>query len=95
VKIEFVVAALFLLGGLVSIGRSLSRPVESEDDRRSRFLLAMHDAAKAGFWLSLGGFFLAYGLVPEPQAVRYAALIPLGMAGLRLLASTLLARAGD
>lgn len=94
-KVEFVVAAIFLLAGVVSVGRSLSRPVDGDDDRRFRLLLAMHDAAKAGFWLSLGGFFLAYGLVSEPQSVRYAALIPVGMAGLRLLASTLLARAGD
>jgi hypothetical protein len=93
--IELVVAGLFLVAGIVSVVRSLSRPVDVEDDRRSRILLAMHDAAKAGFWLSLGGFFLAYGLVKEPQSVRYAALIPVGMAGLRLVASTLLARAGD
>jgi hypothetical protein len=93
--LEFVVAGFFLLAGLVSITRSLSRPVDAHDDRRSRFLLAIHDAAKAGFWLSLGGFFLAYGLVSEPQSIRYAALIPIGMAGLRLVASTLLARAGD
>jgi hypothetical protein len=93
--LEFVVAGFFLLAGLVSITRSLSRPVDAHDDRRSRFLLAIHDAAKAGFWLSLGGFFLAYGLVSEPQSIRYAALIPIGMAGLRLVASTLLARARD
>jgi hypothetical protein len=95
VKIEFVVAGLFLVAGLVSAARSLSRPVQAEDDRRSRFLLAMHDAAKAGFWLSLGGFFAAYGLVEQPQSIRYAALVPIGMAALRLLASTLLARVGD
>jgi hypothetical protein len=93
--VEFVVAGFFLLAGLVSITRSLSRPVDAPDDRRSRFLLAMHDSAKAGFWLSLGGFFLAYGLVSEPHSIRYAALIPIGMAGLRLVASTLLARVGD
>jgi hypothetical protein len=95
VKIEFVVAGLFLVAGLVSAVRSLTRPVEAEDDRRSRFLLAVHDSAKAGFWLSLAGFFLAYGLVSEPQSIRYAALVPIGMAGLRLVASALLSRAGD
>ncbi len=55
-------------------------------------LIAVHDAAKAGFWLSLGGFFLGYGVSAEPQAFRWFAMVPVGMAGLRLITATLLAR---
>ncbi len=92
-KLEFVVAVPFLLVGVYTAWRSLAEPVEVEDGG-SRFLLAVHEAAKAGFWLTLGGFFLVYGIAEEPQAFRWLALVPLGMAALRLGTAALIARSG-
>jgi hypothetical protein len=90
--IELVAAGVFGLFGVVSAFRSLSRPAGEDEDGRARLLIALHDAAKALFWFSLGGFFLAYGIADEPQGVRWLALIPIAMAGVRLLAATALSR---
>jgi hypothetical protein len=91
VKLEYAVAAVFLLIGTMTAVRSLRNPVAGEDGR-ARFLIAIHEASKSLFWLSLAGFFLAYGILVEPQSIRYAALIPIGFAALRLLTAALLAR---
>jgi hypothetical protein len=90
---EILIAVPLLLIGIGSAVRSLAEPFSAESGR-SRFLVAVHDAAKAGFWLTLGGFFLIYGLVEEPFGWRWFALVPLAMAGLRLFTATILAR-GD
>lgn len=90
-KPEFLVAAPFILIGLWSAWRSLKEPMPGED-ARARFLIALHEAAKAGFWLALGGFFVLYGLLDEPQSFRWFALVPVAMAGLRLAAAAILAR---
>jgi predicted membrane metal-binding protein len=82
---------LFLLFGVVSGINSLRavRPVESG---RVRFLIALHDSAKAGFWLSLGAFFLGFALIQEVQGFRWFAMVPLVMAGLRLATAAFLSR---
>lgn len=90
---ELLIAVPLLLIGIGSAVRSLAEPFPA-DTGRSRLLAAIHDAAKAGFWLTLGGFFLIYGLVEEPFAWRWFALVPLAMAGLRLFTAMILAR-GD
>jgi hypothetical protein len=59
---------------------------------RDRFLLALHDAAKAGFWLALGAAFLGLSFLEPAGEYRWLVVIPIGMAGLRLIAATLLAR---
>ena len=90
-KLEFVVAGLFFLFGVVSAFRSLREPVVDETGR-ARLLIALHDTVKALFWFSLGSFFLAWGLAEEPQDVRWLAVIPVAMAALRLVVATFLAR---
>lgn len=90
-KLEYVFAVPLLLIGLYSAWRSLAEPILVENGR-SRFLVAVHEAAKAGFWLAFGGFFLVYGFLDEPQDFRWFALVPVGMAGLRLASAALLAR---
>jgi hypothetical protein len=91
VILELVLAGLFVLFGLVSGINSLqdAQPIE---DGRVRFLVAVHDAAKAGFWLSLGGFFVGFALIDEPQAFRWFFLVPVLMAALRLATAALLSR---
>ena len=90
-KLEYVLAALLFLAGIVSATRSLREPVVDESGR-GRLLIALHEVARALFWFSLGAFFLAWGLVEEPWSVRWLGLIPIGMAALRLVTATLLAR---
>jgi hypothetical protein len=88
---ELVLAGLFLMFGLISGVNSLrgARPIE---DPRVRFLVAVHDSAKAGFWLALGAFFLGFALIEEPQAYRWFAMLPIAMAGLRLATAAFLSR---
>jgi hypothetical protein len=91
VIVELVLAGLFLLFGLVSGFNSL-RDVEPVEEVRIRFLIALHDTAKAGFWLSLGGYFLGLALIGDPRAFRWFVLMPIVMAGLRLATAAFLAR---
>lgn len=88
--IEIVLGALFVLIGLRSGFASLREPTPAASPG-DRFLLALHDAAKAGFWLALGGFFIGYPLVDD-LTFRWFALTPLGMAGIRLIAAYFLSR---
>jgi hypothetical protein len=91
VIVELLIAIPLLLIGLYRGWRSLAEPVVLEGGR-SRFLVALHEAAAAAFWLSLGGFFLGYGLVDDPVSWRWLALVPIGMAALRLATAAILAR---
>ncbi len=90
-KVEYVVAGLLFTFGVVSAVRSISQP-PVEGPRGDRILIAVHDAAKAMFWLSLAGFFLAYGLADGAPEVRWLALLPILMAVVRLLAVSRLSR---
>lgn len=89
--LEVLVAIPLVLIGLGSAWRSLAEPIPAED-AGSRFLIAVHQASKAGFWFAFGGFFVAYGLLEHPEGFRWFALIPVGMAVLRLASALLLAR---
>jgi hypothetical protein len=89
--LEILVAIPLLLIGLASAWRALADPVPAED-AGSRFLIGVHQAATAGFWFAFGGFFLAYGLLEEPGGFRWFALVPVGMAALRLGSALLLSR---
>jgi hypothetical protein len=91
VKLEYVVGGLLMVFGLVSAVRSLVSPATA-DERRIRLLIAIHDAAKAMFWISLGGFFVLYAAAEEQDVVRWLALVPIGMAAIRLLSASVLSR---
>jgi hypothetical protein len=89
--IGLVVGGLLALIGLGSGLRSLTTPAEIRSGR-DRFLLALHDASKAGFWLGLGAAFIGLSVLEPAAEYRWLVIIPIAMAGLRLLAATLLAR---
>jgi hypothetical protein len=91
VILELVLAGLFLVLGMVSGFNSL-RDVEPVEEVRIRFLIALHDTAKAGFWLSLGGYFLGLALIGDASTFRWFVLMPILMAGLRLATAAFLAR---
>jgi hypothetical protein len=86
-----VVGGVLILVGLVSGFRSVAAPSDMSS-ARDRFLLALHDAAKAGFWLALGAAFLGLSILEPARDYRWLVVIPIGMAGLRLVAAMLLAR---
>lgn len=88
-----VIGGLLVAVGLVSGIRSVTTASGGESGR-DRFLLALHDAAKAGFWLALGAAFLGLSVLEPAGDYRWLVIIPIGMAGLRLVAATLLARGG-
>ncbi len=90
-KLEYVLAGLLFVFGIVSAMRSLANPIA--DERASgRFLIAVHEAAKSLFWLALGGFFLAYGLAEGAPEIRWLAIVPISLAALRLLVASALSR---
>lgn len=89
--LEYVLTGVLFLFGLVSAWRSLTEPTTDEQGR-ARVLIAIHDAAKALFWFSLGGFFLAYRLSEGAPEVRWLALVPIAMAAIRMVAASVLSR---
>jgi hypothetical protein len=91
VRPEYVIGGLLLAVGLVSAVRSLGRPPPAERGR-DRLLIAVHEAAKAMFWISLGGFFVLYATAEEQEVVRWLVLVPIAMAAIRLLAASALSR---
>lgn len=90
-RLEYALGGLLVLFGLVSAVRSLASPATVEE-RRVRVLIAVHDAAKAMFWISLGGFFVLYAAAEEQEVVRWLVLVPIGMAAIRLLTASVLSR---
>ena len=90
-KLEYALAAIFAVFGIVTAWRS-QRGGFAEDPIGARILFAVHDASRALFWFGLAAFFVAYGTVAEPQGVRWMALIPIGMAALRLVTAAFLVR---
>lgn len=69
-------------------------PTRLEDDLEGweRLLVAVHDASRAGFWFALSGLFLGFALIDDAASFRWFALIPIGMAALRMLAAVRLSR---
>jgi hypothetical protein len=89
--LEYVLAGVLFLFGAVSAARSLAEPVVDERGR-GRLLIAVHEASRALFWFSLGGFFLAYRLTDGAPEVRWLLLGPIGMAAVRMLSASALSR---
>jgi hypothetical protein len=87
--LELVVAVVLILVGLWVAYWSLKEPMEVRSGKE-RFLVAVHEAAKAGYWLALGAWFLGLALIEEPQTWRWFILVPIGMASLWLVARTFL-----
>ncbi len=87
--IEYVLAGALFLFGVVSAVGSLAEPPAPER-RGDRVLVAIHEAARAMFWLSLAGFFLALGLSRGAEDVRWLLLVPMGMAAVRLVSASFL-----
>jgi hypothetical protein len=81
--VELVAAAVLILVGLWVAYYSLKEPMEVRS-AKERFLVAVHEASKAGYWLALGAWFLGLALLEEPQTWRWFILVPIGMASLWL-----------
>jgi hypothetical protein len=87
--LELIAAVVLILVGFWVAYWSLKEPMEVRS-AKERFLVAVHEASRAGFWLALGAWFLGLALIEEPQTWRWFILVPIGMAGLRLAARTFL-----
>lgn len=87
--LELAAAGVLFLVGLWVAYWSLKEPPEVQS-ATERLLVALHEAARAGFWLALGAWFLGLALLREPQMFRWFILVPIGMAGLKLAARTVL-----
>jgi hypothetical protein len=88
--LELLAAGVLILVGFWVAYWSLKEPPVEVRSARERFLLALHEAARAGFWLALGAWFLGLALIDEPQTWRWFILVPIAMAGLRLATRTFL-----
>lgn len=91
---EYILAAIFFVVG-IRAGLAALRSETRGEPPGIRFLVAVHDAARAGFWLSLGALFLGFGILEDDEELRQYAvvgIVPIVMAGIRLLAAGRLAR---
>lgn len=93
------VPELIIAGGCGALGVrsvivSLRRPFEPAD-LRDRLLYALYVSCRAGWWFTLGLLFLGYGLVEQPQDLRWFLLVPIALGGIQLLSSLGLAHGGD
>ena len=86
-----IVAALLLFIGI----RSLLRWFRTHFDASSgteQLLYSLHVTARVGIWFALGGAFLGYALVDDPQEFTWFVAVPIVLAATQLLTSMLLAR---
>lgn len=89
--LELALAALAL--GMALRAAMTPTPLEGGPvSPRERFLIALHDASRGGFWLALAGLFAGFALIDDAASFRWFAIVPILMAGMRLLAATFLAR---
>ena len=89
--LDYILAGVLFLLGVISVVRSLGEP-PAEERGGTRLLIAIHDASRAIFWLSLGGFFLAFGLTDRAPEMRVLVLVPVLMAVVRVLTAVRLSR---
>jgi hypothetical protein len=89
--VELVVAGLLLVGAIRSAVRWMG--VEyAATGTGDRVLFAIHAGARVGLWVAFAGFFVGYALVDEPQEFKWFFLVPIALAGVRLLTGMLLSR---
>jgi hypothetical protein len=97
--IELVVAIPFLLGGIRSVWLWVRRPIEGSNVV-DHLLYALFVVGRSGLWFAIAGLFLIYASIPtrgraavdDFQAYRWYIVVPLGLAGLQLLAGFALGR---
>lgn len=88
---ELVVAALFTLFGVRSLGRWMRRGFRARTAGES-VLFALHVTARVGMWFAFAGFFAGYALVDEPQTLRWYVMVPLSLAAVQFLTALVLGR---
>ena len=83
-------AVSFILGvrAVLTPVRFEGGPLPGQD----RMLVALYEASRAGFWFALAGLFVGFAMVEDPRAFSILAVVPVILAGLRMLAAVRLAR---
>jgi len=97
--LELAAAGLFALGGLRSLWVWTRRPFEGTD-LRDHLLYALYLTGRVGLWFAIAGSFLIWSsirtrgraAIDEAAAYRWYLLVPLGLAGLQLVAGWFLGR---
>ena len=91
IVLEWGVAAVAFILGV----RAVLTPVRFDEGplpRQDRMLVALYEASRAGFWFALAGLFVGFALVEDRRAFSILAVVPVILAGLRMLAAVRLAR---
>jgi hypothetical protein len=88
---ELVVAGILGLLGVRSLSTWLGRDFMAESAGET-LLFVLNITARVGTWFVLGGIFVGYALVDEPQGLRWYLILLIGLAGMQLLTSFFLAR---
>ena len=92
--VEIGIAILAAAAGARSLAWWIGRPFEPAS-AVERLLYALHLTCRVGFWFALSVFFVTYGIVDEPQRLRWFVLIPIALAGVQLLTGLRLGRDGE
>ena len=99
--VELAIAVLFILGGLRSLWVWGRRPFEGTDVV-DHALYAIYLTGRVGLWFAFAGFFLIYATIDvqgraaldELEQYRWYLMVPLGLAGMQLVAGWFLGRRG-
>jgi hypothetical protein len=81
-----IMAGILALLGVRSFSKSLSVRFEVET-LREHFLYSLHVTARICVWFALAGAFLGFAVLDEPERFRWYVFVPLGLAGLQVLAA--------
>lgn len=100
--LEVGLAALLAAGGVRSLWRWAGTPFDSTD-ALDHVWFALYRTGRAGLWFAFSGLFAisasidaeGRAFVDEFERFRWYALVPLGLAGVQLLAATVLRGRGS
>jgi hypothetical protein len=90
VTLDVAIASVLFLVGAVSAVRSLGQ-VDPADTFRVRLLVTLHGTARSGFWIGLGAYFAGLAFLEEPRLAQWILVVPVVMAGARMITGYLLA----
>lgn len=88
---EFIAAAVFVLMGLRSLRRWFRVHYQAES-AGEQVLFSLHITSRVGTWFAIGGFFVGYAIVDEPQNFGWYVFVLIGLASIQLLTSFFLWR---
>lgn len=90
--LEWVLAGLAFVLGVRAVLTPVRFADEGPPSGRDRFLIALYEAARAGFWFALAGLFAGFAILEHDTGFTVLAVVPVILAGVRMFAAVQLSR---